>query len=585
MKRLLAFNMLGAAVIAAASASVSAEVSCTINRDLSDSKIYKFEYRVRNIGTTPIKDWSVNMLLPTRAKNITSITGAKVFGFPDITVQRTHVTQLSAGSSVKFTISGNHPLDKKFTPPDCTETRVPVNSVRIDPDRSLFVHDLETLDKTGITLQNVLDTLASELTSKNPADPVDGTTLFNRMWNLQNPVSVENPEASCKSEMDVANSDESIRTLPVECRPQEGKQALDPTAISKYQLISLVNRFDLHDRNFESCGEYRMIFAVMGQPEGRNLIIFEADLKNNIALGEGCLAVQNFWKDLSVQGSADVRGQRLAHFYRTGIPEFGIRAPISVESYTTGRGQIRTNQFLESTPSWVLKEYQFIPNSSRNALEIVPVKDNPVGALMNDDTAEARTFRNRFLDNMQTLLGDANTFGFSPRITDANNIQSHSSGPLLADNMYRNVASADFKDAIQARLVQLNVSSTISPDQLLNRATGLTCGGCHMPAFIDTLPIETTSAGTTFLLPTNLFTHVDETTVVDGKFVLSDALNLESLPHRKKVLENFLGGTIGETVIGEQRFFPADLNITPTGGVRLTPEGDPDAPIVNKRSG
>ena len=136
----------------------------------------------------------------------------------------------------------------------------------INSDRSLFVHDQATLSATNISLNRVMDRLASQLTAANPSDPVTAASLFARMWDAQNPVGSQ-PATG------VAQCNGQVNNWPIDCRPVEGGQSRDPlTFMNQYIPIALVNRFDLRDQaSFADCGEYRVIFA---NPLARAILLF-----------------------------------------------------------------------------------------------------------------------------------------------------------------------------------------------------------------------------------------------------------------------------------------------------------------------
>lgn len=415
----------------------------------------------------------------------------------------------------------------------------------IDENRSLFIHDQATLnvsDANGslFNLKRILSQFAAQLNVKNPTKPTSAGELFARMWDSQNTpanqVFIDGPKCTG-----------TLNGFPTECRFSEGDQARNAeAAMATYIPIALVNRFDLHDSLFKTCGEYRIIFA---RNDGRrNFIILEAQLANpspgNTQL---CLPIVSFWRNLTNVSDSTARGKMLADFYYNGLPasgNFPSVAPVfNIDNYSATGGQIRTNEFMGGI-SWVLKEFKIGVDSSSGLSLIMPVSDkaNPFGPLFNDvartDTL-ASDFRSQFLKNINSLLiSDLSTFSLTVENDLHNNGQSHSNGDTTENQFLNNSnqGSGVFKAAIQTRLTQLGSNLTV--DQVLNRATAMTCAGCHQPTeFNLTFGI---GVGPNQVWPQSLgFTHVNETPF-NGVFNISPALQDVFLPSRKAGMELFL---------------------------------------------
>jgi cytochrome c peroxidase len=94
----------------------------------------------------------------------------------------------------------------------------------------------------------------------------------------------------------------------------------------------------------------------------------------------------------------------------------------------------------------------------------------------------------------------------------------------------------DFMNAIQIRAGQLG--SSLNANQVINRATAMTCGGCHQPSAFGLTEPNSVGDGQTW--PDTLgFTHVSEFEF-EGSFPISPALQDVFLPARKVDLENFI---------------------------------------------
>lgn len=405
-------------------------------------------------------------------------------------------------------------------------------------NRSLLINDQATLDAADFSLLRVMNQLASQFSDTNPADPIDGVTLFARMWDAQNP-------AGTTPSLGVPQCSGAVNNFPVVCRPVEGAQALNAARdIVQYKPIAIVNRFDLRDKiNFRDCGEYRIVYAKTPSTRtNRNFIIFEAELPNpQPGVAAGCVPVQKIWSGLSVLSTPQQRASVLASFYFDGAPNSGISKVIDVRNFNQNTGQIRTNQFM--TAPWVLKEYKAVVRNGKNLLEIVTDKSNPVGRLFNPDNSESRAqlFRTSFVSQLPSLVpNDLTTMSLGTSNVH-NNGQSHSQGAPAAENdfltTFRRGASTTFHNQINSKLSSLG-RSDLSVDHVLRRATAMTCGGCHQPALFGLTTAG--SIGNNLSWPNSAgFVHILETPV-NGIFPLSPALTNVFLPSRKTDLERFL---------------------------------------------
>ena len=413
----------------------------------------------------------------------------------------------------------------------------PGTDIPIDSERSLFVHDLATLNGADFSLASVLGQLASQFNNINPSDPIDNIELFARFWDTQNlEPGFVNKGPKCTG---------VLNGFPYECRAEEGLQAQTPDDfIGAYIPIALVNRFDLRDKNFMDCGENRIIFGLTNSA-GRNFIIFEAQMRNPTpGQASGCIPIVNFWKKLSVEPDAEVRANALRDFYFNGLPDAAIRPVIDIRNYSRSSGQIRTNQFMGF--SWVLREFKTSVENGQSIIKPVTVKANPFGEFFNNAQLAglAVDFRNQFLNYMSSLLiKDLSSFSITIQSDGHNNGQSHASGLEIAENNFMNQLNQgfnqDFMNAIQIRIGQLG--SSMNANQVVNRATAMTCGGCHQPSTFGLTEADSVGDGQTW--PETLgFTHVSEF-AFDGSFPISPALRDVFLPARKTDLETFINSS------------------------------------------
>ncbi|MEY4511819.1 MAG: hypothetical protein RLZZ450_3941 [Pseudomonadota bacterium] len=100
-------------------------------------------------------------------------------------------------------------------------------------------------------------------------------------------------------------------------------------------------------------------------------------------------------------------------------------------------------------------------------------------------------------------------------------------------------ASSPLGLAVRAELA--NIGSSLSPTNIVARAQTMTCAGCHQLS--NNAPL----GGGLVWPPSLTFTHVTERQIeqVAGsqRYVISPALVLNFLPHRKLIMESFLTGS------------------------------------------
>lgn len=408
------------------------------------------------------------------------------------------------------------------------------SSITIDINRSLFVHDSDTLQAADFSFRSTLQQLVNQLNALNPSNPTTVEQLFARMWDTQNPT----PGKIIGGE----KCNGVLNGFSIECRPIEGSQAEDPSIfVSNYLPIGLVNRLDLRDDiTFNDCGEYRVIYGNQGGR--RNLIIFEAQVPNPTpGVAAGCKPIAQFWQNLSAENNINARAAALQNFYFVGIPSANVRPVIDIRNYTNGSGQIRTNMFMGSD-SWNLKEFKVgIDNQGLSMIQPVSVKSNPVDFLFNGNSGDTRAseFQSDFITNMDSLLGNFTTFSLTVERDAHNNGQSHASGPInenLYSSAFFETSTNAFQQAVNNKLI--SAGSNLTPSQVINRATAMTCGGCHQPSNFGLHFVNAIGPNQSWP-ETNGFTHINEFASA-GIFQLSPALINVFLPARLTSFNNYL---------------------------------------------
>jgi hypothetical protein len=319
--------------------------------------------------------------------------------------------------------------------------------------------------------------------------------------------------------------------------------------------VGLFNRFDLMPSTGATCGEYRIVYAMQPGPGaplfGRGFLIFEAVLPNPTpALGvDACLPVAEFWQSLTNDASAASRAAKLERFFYTGgaVPGFApvVRAAHygllneGVASLRGRLGQIRTNMFVDFA-EWHLREYKLrttcpTATTCTLAFEHRPVKANPAEQLFAGTHAQSANFRTAFTAQIRRLIApDVNRIA----MTTSDTFNTFESSAETGDVIYRNFDNAAMRTAIQTELTRLN--SRLTVDNVLDRASTQTCGGCHQLSNGQAL------GGGLRWPASGFFVHIDE----GGN--LSPALAGTFLPARLRTLEAFINAR--ETVNGELSF-------------------------------
>jgi|HubBroStandDraft_1064217.scaffolds.fasta_scaffold83952_1 hypothetical protein len=358
----------------------------------------------------------------------------------------------------------------------------------------------------------------------------------------------------------------TINGFPVDCPRDEGILAnTNPftgkgsTPGGKLVPVALVNRFDLAPGNGANCGEYRVVFGMQDDPPpvARFLFIFEATLPNPVPTQglAACLPVAQFWDNLSApEITQDEFVSQLQTFYFDGIPglpgnpafspvitaqNYGIGAPAN-----TNTGQIRAN-FLSN--DWQLREWTLSqscsgsPEACTLTANNTMTKNNPFGELFADGaTGLGATFQTEFIKQVKSLASttiplismktpDVDNAGQSSEQDSTNDYacqagEGHANGDFVCGS---NTPNTSLVAAIQTKLTALG-NITLTPQDILQRATTQSCAGCHQ------LSPETNLGGGLTWPPSEGFTQVNE----EG--AQSVALTGTFLPFRSTVLTKFI---------------------------------------------
>jgi len=458
------------------------------------------------------------------------------------------VRALVAASGVLFAVGCSGTSEQAEQPFDSQAQAVKVTT--IDVRRSLAVTEQTILSR--FSLQRVLTQLATQ----SGVPGLTATALFQQWWDTQNPAPGLYAGPHCDDTV-TPPIGSTINGYSYLCREgAEGAQAsCDPFAANSacaYIPIGLFNRYDQAPENGAHCGEYRIVYAKTSgitSTSDRNLLIFEAALPNPLPQQglKGCQQIIDTWADLTPENNIQTRAAALEKFYFVG--QGATQPVISIGNFgdnALGAGQIRTNQFSNTTTGWSLREFKLLRScagGSCSSMRFFPVtnKNNAFGPLFDPSSsyATAADFRSFFPSQVSKLT--ASTIpGLDISTPDTfNTAQSQASGASAAEMRYSvqfGTGESALRSDIQTQLSALG--STLTPDDIVARAQALSCAGCHRLS-------NNAALGGGLTWPASLgFTHVTEraTEVVAGetRFVISDTLINQLLPARKAIFEDFL---------------------------------------------
>jgi hypothetical protein len=422
----------------------------------------------------------------------------------------------------------------------------------LDERKSIFVTDVEILKL--FTFDEVLERLVRDSGSRT----LTREQLFQQWWDTANPKSTFNLPfggPNCDSGL--------LNAFPYACPRDEGQQVMfnpfGPATPATYTAIALSNRFDLTtppEKGGTDCGEYRIVFERnSGATAGlnRNLIIFEAVLPNphlHPHSLRGCRPVQDFWEDLSEPGlPVATRAKRLHDFYYRGLPKAGVKPVVLAKHYGSATpnaaGQIRTNQFMAGSGPhgpWLLRQFHIVNGSDGMKAIPVAVATNPPASLFDETINQplGNSFRSDFLNQVVSLSNaDISLIAMSTasKYDAGESEEGLATPPASMDYKAAFANSPLFRAAIQGKIPS---GSTLTPDDIVNRAQTQSCAGCHH------LSVNTNLGGG-LVWPSTLpptFTHEQLAKPEPGpdgpRYQISDALKNEFLRFRRHVIETFL---------------------------------------------
>lgn len=374
----------------------------------------------------------------------------------------------------------------------------------INSERSVVVTDIPQQFRSEFSLERVFRAIAQTMTGN--AD--NALSIFQGLFRGE----------KCSP---------TINGLTAPCRFNEaGLSEEDPFQTGRYQPTGLFNRFDLAPPDGQNCGEYRITFGrSFSTFNSRHFFIFESELPNPEPRAglNGCISIAAFWAELSTIDSDQERARHLQRFFFEGLPDAGIPPAIHADNFRTNRGQIRLNQFMSRT--WNLRQFEVVGRE----LVPVPVDENPEPRFFDSNNPDGAEFRAWFIDNaVEVLARDVPISSIeTPNNRSVNSVESNSSDSF--NSSYRtHLNRGSFGDEIRSKLRE--VGSLLTVEQVVNRATMLSCAGCHQ---ISTLDNDLGGVAGTFSKSSS-FVMINERSQLDS--ILSTVF----IPSRKARFEDFL---------------------------------------------
>lgn len=346
----------------------------------------------------------------------------------------------------------------------------------------------------------------------------------------------------------------SGKVVEVKARPLESaldpKNLLDPASADGMIPVGLFNRFDLAPADGSDCGEYRIVYAKKsGGFADRMTMIFEARVPNP-SPGEGlkgCAPITDFWAERSKDANPAQSVAALEKLYYHGISQ--VDPIVKADNYGLMRGQIRVNLFMRPNSGdiqWALREFLVgLDSNDRAILKPEPIDDSPIASLFRVASAssdfseeERKNFHRSFLG--QSLCNLVNPDRINKEASAADIVNGIGAGFDHVFNDFESISQTDEDNPasdtdplllahVQERLASLTDLSGVSPEQLMNRAGAMTCGGCHQFSAGKDL-------GNNAVWPENrgfVFVHINE----QGE--LSPLLTDVFIPQRIKIAQQF----------------------------------------------
>jgi hypothetical protein len=415
----------------------------------------------------------------------------------------------------------------------------PSHITQLDPRRSMIITDLTLLQ--GFTFQRVLD----QLIARSGVPNLTSAQLFRQWFDTQNPKPGLADPLGPHCDDFMTDGSPSFNGLPRRCPTLEGPLAATPFTSGEYFPIALVNRFDQAPADGSNCGQFRLVFARTMPFTQRLHIIMEPVLRNpNPAFGlAGCRAVAEFWAGLTKVDSAADRRAKLESFYFDGI--VGMPPVIDPDNFSaaSGGGIRTTQQGSDHQPRMyqfrLTKDCTTTPCTLRMTPDVL--QNMPIARFFDSTSPSpaAQAFQDVLVAQVPNLaVRDVNEYFMEiPRaflLAESNPTDSVPAFAYRTPFDASKVASPGFRNRIQQQLTA--IGSTLTPEQIVDRADSLNCVGCHV-AF---------GVGQGVFLPPSVdgIQQITEDNPEAGelgqRYRISPLVRDVFIPHRMKILMDFL---------------------------------------------
>lgn len=422
-------------------------------------------------------------------------------------------------------------------------------AIRTGPPKPIVAtRSIEVTDK-AIVAAFPLERVLAQLIARSGVTGLTPQQLVRQLYDTQNPRPGLADPAGPHCDDTLVGGTPSFNGFPRRCPTPEAQLAATPYVEGEYFTLGVVNRFDLTPPDGANCGQYRLVFAHREtELLDRLHFIFEAVLPSpNPSAGlAACRPVAQFWADISAVDSMDERRARLERFFFDGLPGF---APVIDPANFRAAGGIRTLQQKQGNNRFY--QFRLVKDCASGdcTLRFMPdvLENMPFGRLFdgNHDTPIARQFRAEFVKHVATLaIKDLNLF----RMQIPSEYLMAESNPLPTEPAFAYTTAFDrgattpagvaFRNAMQAELTR--IGSTLTIQQLLQRAEHQSCFGCHG---FNGIPL-----GEGVKLELGFFSNqmISEDTLSDGeggpqsRYGVDPIIEKQFIPHRIQIIEDFL---------------------------------------------
>jgi len=395
----------------------------------------------------------------------------------------------------------------------------------VDPaatSHRLVVNDGDLLAATGVSFASVLQQIVD--TSNEPDTTI--ASLYQQWWDDVGGVNCVSSIAGKAN--DCSRSDHLLSTLDPFTDDQNNPHG--------YLPVALFNRFDMADAQYQSCGQYRIVFALRSGRQAfdvtqRNFIIFEAEVPNPGEGLAGCAPLLNAWNALGDAAQPWDKATIIAQMLFGGL-EDGFPAVVQAAHYSGANGQVRSSTFWrrdsgEQLRTWAFREYKLtsdcIGGSCGLKMRQVPLGRSPHLSRLAQETG-SKAMRAAMLGSVSDAALAATTFSaINPgqlglaKFSAPIGISSHDHSSDRYERVLSDPSTAKFISDLDKAAQPYGLSAR----NILDRANSQTCVGCHSYPDAERF----LGNGVEAALPAQ-FTHIDEW----GS--LSPGLRLEFLPAR-----------------------------------------------------